>query len=102
MEIGDLELLRDWRNIEDFRRNFREVRELSMTDQEEWFKSISTNKANNFMFIIQDLASDQAIGAAGLLYINWIIRSADFPFILEKMNNTLEIMRFVMRQFNCF
>ena len=84
VEIGDLELLRDWRNIEDFRRNFREVRELSMTDQEEWFKSISTNKANNFMFIIQDLASDQAIGAAGLLYINWIIRSADFSFYIGK------------------
>ena len=34
------------------------------------------------MFIIERLNKRQAIGACGLLYINWIIRSADFSFYI--------------------
>ena len=34
------------------------------------------------MFTIVDLQSQKPIGAAGLLYINWIIRSADFSFYI--------------------
>ena len=37
VEKQDLPFLRDWRNIVEFRKNFREVRELSLTDQEAWF-----------------------------------------------------------------
>ena len=40
VEKEDLILLRDWRNLTDFRKHFREVRELSLTDQEEWFESL--------------------------------------------------------------
>ena len=40
VEKEDLLFLRDWRNIPDFRKNFREVRELSLTDQEAWFDSL--------------------------------------------------------------
>jgi len=82
VEKEDLILLRDWRNITDFRRNFREVRELSLTDQFEWFESLQRSKDTNFMFTIVDLATNKAIGAAGLLYINWIIRSGDFSFYI--------------------
>jgi len=84
VEREDLKLLRDWRNILNFRRNFREVRELSMYDQEKWFESLQNNKHNNFMFTIIDLKTNKPIGAAGLLYINWIIRSADFSFYIGK------------------
>ena len=38
------------------------------------------------MFTIVDLASNKPIGAAGLLYINWIIRSADFSFYIGHEN----------------
>lgn len=82
VEKEDLKLLRDWRNISDFRRNFREVRELSLTDQEKWFESLQQTKHINFMFTIVRLADNQPIGAAGLLYINWINRSADFSFYI--------------------
>ena len=82
VEKEDLELLRDWRNISDFRKNFREVRELSINDQEKWFESLQNTKHNNFMFTIVDLKTNKPIGAAGLLYINWIIRSADFSFYI--------------------
>ena len=82
VEKDDLKLLRDWRNLTSFRKNFREVRELSLNDQESWFDSLQRTKHINFMFTIIDLKTNQPIGAAGLLYINWVIRSADFSFYL--------------------
>jgi hypothetical protein len=86
VEKEDLKLFRDWRNIPEFRRNFREVRELSLNDQEVWFDSIQKTKHINYMFTIVDLDSKKPIGAAGLLYINWIIRSADFSFYIGHEN----------------
>lgn len=82
VEKEDLLLLKDWRNITEFRKNFREVRELSLADQDEWFESLQKTKHINFMFTIIDLKSKKPIGASGLLYINWIIRSADFSFYI--------------------
>lgn len=82
VEKEDLGLLRDWRNYTEFRRNFREVRELSLTDQEAWFESLQKTKHVNYMFTIVRLSDNKPIGAAGLLYINWIIRSADFSFYI--------------------
>ena len=86
VEKADLSLLRDWRNIPEFRKHFREVRELSLTDQEAWFDSLQKTKHINYMFTIVDLDSKKPIGAAGLLYINWIIRSADFSFYIGDEN----------------
>jgi RimJ/RimL family protein N-acetyltransferase len=82
VEKEDLVLFRDWRNIPEFRRNFREVRELSIEDQEHWFESLHNTKHINFMFTIVDLKSQKPVGAAGLLYISWINRAADFSFYL--------------------
>ena len=44
LEKKDLPILRDWRNIVEFRKNFREVRELSLDDQEIWFDSLQKTK----------------------------------------------------------
>jgi RimJ/RimL family protein N-acetyltransferase len=82
VEKEDLPCLRDWRNLSNFRRNFREVRELSLMDQEAWLDSIQNSKNTNFMFTIVDLKSNKPIGAAGILYVNWIIRSGDFSFYI--------------------
>ncbi|MGJ8591435.1 MAG: GNAT family N-acetyltransferase [Aquaticitalea sp.] len=90
VEKEDLPLFRDWRNLTDFRRNFREVRELSLTDQEAWFESLQKTKHFNYMFAIVDLKTNEAIGAAGLLYINWINRSADFSFYIGKDNHYID------------
>ena len=84
VEKSDLEILRDWRNNPDFRKNFREVRELNLSDQINWYESSCVSNPNNFMFVIVDIKSNELIGAAGLLYINWIIRSADFSFYIGK------------------
>lgn len=81
VEKSDLEILKQWRNIAAFRRNFREVRELSSFNQEAWLEK--TNRSpNDFMFVIEDLQTQAPIGAGGLLYINWVIRSADFSFYI--------------------
>ena len=82
VEKEDLPFLRDWRNLTEFRKHFREVRELSLPDQESWFESLQRSKHINYMFTIIDLKTNNPIGAAGLLYINWIIRSADFSFYI--------------------
>jgi RimJ/RimL family protein N-acetyltransferase len=86
VEKEDLILLRDWRNNPDLRKNYREVRELNMTNQEAWYNKSCVNNPNDFMFIIQRLEDNKPIGAAGLLYINWIIRSADFSFYIGEEN----------------
>lgn len=82
VEREDLSLLRDWRNIPDFRKNFREVRELNMENQEKWFERIIENSKNDFMFIIERLKDKKPIGVCGLVYVNWIIRSTDFSFYI--------------------
>ena len=82
VEKEDLIFLKEWRNKPHFRKNFREVRELSILDQENWLESLSKTKNVNFMFVLVDLKTNKVIGAAGLLYINWIIRSADFSFYI--------------------
>lgn len=81
LEKDDLSYLRDWRNIPEFRKNFREHRELSLYNQEKWFDRTMSNP-NDYMFIIEDLVSKELLGACGLLYINWIIRSGDFSFYI--------------------
>lgn len=86
VEKEDLPLLRDWRNIPAFRKHFREVRELSLTDQEAWFDSLQNSKHINYMFTVIDLKSQNPIGAVGLLYVNWVIRSADFSFYIGDEN----------------
>jgi len=84
VEKEDLQLLRDWRNIEEFRKNFREVRELNMANQIQWYEKSCVNNPNDFMFIIIELADNKPVGACGLLYINWVIRSADLSFYIGK------------------
>jgi RimJ/RimL family protein N-acetyltransferase len=81
IEAEDLSLLRDWRNISSFRRNFREFKELNMVNQQAWHSKVSSS-SNDFMFIIERLDSKEPVGVCGLLYINWIIRSADFSFYI--------------------
>ena len=90
VERTDLEFFRDWRNIVDFRKHFREVRELSLVDQEKWFESLQTTKHINFMFTIVDLKTNMPIGAAGLLYINWINRSGDFSFYIGENESYID------------
>ncbi len=84
VESSDLEQLKQWRNLPAFRKNFREVRELNNNNQQQWFQSLQNNLTRDYMFSIVDLKDDSLVGACGLLYINWVIRSADFSFYIGK------------------
>lgn len=88
-EQEDLELLRDWRNNPSLRRNFREVRELSMFNQLKWLEK-TNQSANDFFFVFENLETGEPIGAGGLLYTNWIIRAADFSFYIGFENSYID------------
>jgi hypothetical protein len=89
VEESDLATLRDWRNIESFRKHFREVRELNMANQSKWFEK-TNNSPNDFMFVIVRLDTNEPIGACGLLYINWILRMADYSFYIGESENYID------------
>mgnify|MGYP000415694275 CR=1 FL=1 len=82
LEKEDLANLKEWRNIPAFRKHFREVRELSLADQEQWMVHLQNTRDKNFMFGIERLSDGKLIGACGLLYVNWVIRSADYSFYI--------------------
>jgi RimJ/RimL family protein N-acetyltransferase len=81
VERADLERMRDWRNLPELRRNFREFRELNLLNQEQWFTRISSSP-NDFMFVIERSADHKPIGVAGLVYVHWVLRSADISLYL--------------------
>ena len=82
IEEKDLEELLSWRNKPEFRRFFREYRELNYTQQIAWFENKVNNDLSTRMFSIVDLESGILLGACGLCYIDWINRTADFSIYI--------------------
>jgi len=86
VEKYDLTQLKIWRNNPDFRKNFREYRELNDEMQYNWFDKFVINDKNTIMFAIRDIANNELLGCCGLCYINWIHRYADLSFYIGKDN----------------
>lgn len=84
IEEQDLEQLLKWRNQPEYRRFFREYRELCMTEQKKWYESRVIGDEHTRMFSIVELKSGKLIGACGLCYIDWINRCADFSIYIGK------------------
>lgn len=82
IEPGDLDQLLAWRNQPEFRRYFREFRELSSTQQRQWYDSKVVGDPATRMFSIVDAASGKLLGACGLCYIDWVNRTADFSIYI--------------------
>lgn len=82
IEPHDLPALLQWRNKPEFRRYFREYRELSSVQQKEWFERIVLGDRNTQMFAICALDSNDLLGACGLCHVDWINRSADFSIYI--------------------
>ena len=72
IEHDDLASFLEWRNKPNLRRNFREYKELSFSNQENWFNNIVLNSPNHIMFSIVNLENGELIGACGLNYIDWL------------------------------
>lgn len=84
IEKKDLPQLLSWRNQPEFRRYFREYRELNEENQNHWFERIVMNDPNTRMFAIIDLKTEELLGACGICYIDWINRCADFSIYIGK------------------
>ena len=84
IEESDLSQLLLWRNQPNYRRFFREYRELSQTNQRNWFDSKVLNDKSTEMFSIVDINTGELLGACGLCYIDWINRNADFSVYIGK------------------
>lgn len=84
IEESDLYQLLLWRNQPNYRRYFREYRELSQTNQRNWFDSKVLNDKSTEMFSIVDVNTGELLGACGLCYIDWINRNADFSIYIGK------------------
>jgi len=80
IEREDLKTLLAWRNKPEFRRYFREHRELNWEQQLSWYENIVLLDNNVRMFAIDQ--ENKLIGACGLCYINWVDRNADLSIYI--------------------
>ena len=82
VEKEDLEQLVKWRNNSDFRKHFREYRELNMEQQLKWFNEKVVNDDSTLMFSIIRNEDSKLIGCCGLVYINWVHKHADLSLYI--------------------
>lgn len=82
IERADLPQLREWRNRPEYRKYFREYREINSDFQESWFNNKAMNDASTRMFAIEELSQKRLLGACGLCYIDPINRNADFSIYI--------------------
>lgn len=82
IEQSDLPQLMKWRNKPEFRRYFREYRELNYDNQATWFENVVMKDSRTLMFAIVDLVKERLLGACGLCYIDWVNRNADFSIYI--------------------
>lgn len=86
IERHDLPQLLEWRNRPEFRRYFREYRELAMEQQEDWYRRLVLGDPATRMFAIVALDDGRLLGACGLCYIDWVNRNADFSIYIGAEN----------------
>lgn len=84
IEEKDLEQLLIWRNQAEYRRFFREYRELGSAEQRSWFEQKVLHDEHTRMFSIVKLESEDILGACGLCYIDWVNQCADFSIYIGK------------------
>lgn len=82
IEKEDLQQLMYWRNLPDFRKHFREYREINKDMQEKWYQTKVINDPNTIMFAIRNVNSNELLGCCGLCYINWVHRYADLSLYI--------------------
>lgn len=82
VEIEDLQQFRDWRNNQEFRKHFREYRELNMRQQEIWFEEKVVKDNTTLMLSIKRNDDNELLGCCGFVYINWVHRHADLSLYI--------------------
>ena len=82
VEKKDLGKLLGWRNNPEFRKHFREYRELSMAEQKKWYKEKVLGNPTTMMFAIRRLKDNALLGCCGLVYISHVYRHADLSLYI--------------------
>ncbi len=86
IERDDLSQLLEWRNRPEYRRYFREYRELGVVNQNDWYEKMVLNDSRTIMFSIIELENSRLLGACGLCYIDWANGNADFSIYIGADN----------------
>ncbi len=84
LEREDLPLLMKWRNHPEYRKHFREYKELNMDMQNRWYETKVLGDPSTMMFAIKACETEELIGCCGLCYINWVHRNADLSLYIGK------------------
>jgi RimJ/RimL family protein N-acetyltransferase len=82
IEAEDLQTLREWRNRPEYRRFFREVGEISASQQATWYSQTVLSDPNTFMFAILERSTSNLIGAGGICSVDWVSRSCELSIYL--------------------
>jgi len=92
----NIETLRNWRNDPEFRKYYREYKDISKDQQDVWYNERGNNtNPNHIYFQIMERRLDvggktpmgmerEIIGCCGLHYIDWRLRSAEFGVFLAE------------------
>ncbi len=90
IEREDLPFLRVWRNRTDYRKYFREYKEISSDMQNSWFENNVLKDPSTIMFSIKDIKTNELLGCCGLCYINWVHRNADLSLYIGWNNEYID------------
>ena len=80
IELSDLPTIQKWRNSPSFRRYFREYRELSLSQIQDWYKLLNTDSTREMFMIVEN--TSLLLGVAGLTSIDFVNRHADIHFYI--------------------
>lgn len=86
LEREDLPCLMEWRNREEFRKHFREYREINSDMQKKWYEEKVLKDPGTIMFAIRSIETNELLGCCGLCYINWVHRNSDLSLYIGKDN----------------
>lgn len=84
LEREDLPKLMQWRNRPDYRKFFREYREINLDMQNKWYETQVLKNDSSIMFAIRSMDTNELLGCCGLCYINWVHRNADLSLYIGK------------------
>ena len=82
VEKYDISQLKDWRNNSDFRKYFREYKELSDENQENWYENEVIKSSETIMFSIRRNEDNILLGCCGFVYYKHIHKHADLSLYI--------------------
>ncbi len=84
LEREHLPILQQWRNADWAREHVREVRYLSMTDQERWWDG------DGHWYLMGVYDEDHLVGVGGLMYPDWVNRHAELSILAPEYEAEVE------------